>query len=463
MTSPTDSESRDYSQNGLTPIIQRFPWLARWDSQVKEIVYGTAAAFGLKLLGTILGFAFNVLLARLLGAEGVGIYYLALTVTGIASVLGRLGLDKSLLRFSAANAAQGGWIKVAGVYRKGVCTSVAASVVVTALVLGNVSWIARVVFSEAALAEPLALMALGIIPMTLVSLHGALLKGLRKIGDGMLVESVGVPLIGLPLLVVLAPTFGTIGAVSANVLSHALVLILGILLWRRATPELRGLAGDFDTRYLITTSLPLFWIAVMDLILDRIDLILLGTWTSSDWVGIYGVARRTSDLTVFILIAVNSVLAPRFAALYAQRDYETLGTLARNTAKWMALLASPILFVFVLMPSWVLGVFGQDFTAGANVLAILAIGQFINVATGSVGLLLIMTGHEKLMRDNIVACTVLSVALYVVIVPRYGASGAALVKSITLAIMNLISVGLVYGKLSILTLPIPQRLISHDT
>ena len=100
---------------------------------MKEVVRGTATAFTLKALGTGLSFGFNIILARLLGAKGAGVYYLALTVTTIASVVGRMGLDNTLLRFTAANAEQKDWDKVAGIYRMGIRIAVGASILVTLL------------------------------------------------------------------------------------------------------------------------------------------------------------------------------------------------------------------------------------------------------------------------------------------------------------------------------------------
>ena len=74
-----------------------------------EIVRGASIAFILKIIGAALAFAFNIVLARLLGAEGTGIYFLAFTVCIIASVFGRMGLDNVILRFIASNAATEDW------------------------------------------------------------------------------------------------------------------------------------------------------------------------------------------------------------------------------------------------------------------------------------------------------------------------------------------------------------------
>jgi O-antigen/teichoic acid export membrane protein len=439
----------------ILPFLRRIESFGM-DHHMKEVVRGTTTAFILKALGTGLSFGFNIILARLLGAKGAGVYYLALTVTTIASVVGRLGLDNTLLRFTAANAEQKDWDKVAGIYRMGIRIAVGASILVTLIILISASWIAQGIFSEETLTAPLRLMAFGILPMSLLILHAELLKGLKRIRDAMMIQSVGLPMLGVPLLAILGVSLGLLGAAVAYVISAFAVLLLGIGFWRRATPQLRNLNGCFDIRLLISTSLPLFWVTSMNLVMSWTDIIMLGIWTDSKTVGIYGVAARTAMLTSFILPAVNSIVAPKFAGLYAQKDYQSLSTLARNSAQIMTCLAAPVLLLFVVAPKWVLGFFGTGFISGANVLVILAIGQFVNVSTGSVGYLLMMSGYEKLMRNTIIVSAVFNILLNSILIPKYGISGAAIATAISLAMMNLVSAALVYWKLSIITLPISK-------
>lgn len=444
-----------------------FPFLKKienfgTDLHMKEVVRGATTAFTIKALGSGLSFGYNVFLARLLGARGAGVYYLAVTVTSIATVLGRMGLDNTLLRFTAENVTQGNWDKVAGIYRIGIRIAVGASILTTLLILINASWIAQGIFTEESLSEPLRLMALGILPMSLLTLHGELLKGLKRIRDAILVQSLGIPLLGIPLLGLLGVSHGVLGAAAAYVISTISVLLIGIILWRRATPQIRKLRGSFDIRLLISTSLPLFMVASMNLVMNWTDTIMLGIWTDDKTVGIYGVAVRTAMLTSFILNAVNSIVAPKFAELYAQKDYNSLSSLARKSAQLMTCLAAPVLLLFVIAPSWVLRLFGPSFVSGAGALSILAIGQFVNVATGSVGYLLMMSGHEKLMRNNILFSAGLNILLNSILIPKYGISGAAIATAVSLAMMNLISAGLIYWKLSISTLPILKGGFIHE-
>ncbi len=180
----------------------------------------------------------------------------------------------------------------------------------------------------------------------------------------------------------------------------------------------------------------------------------LGIWGTKADVGVFGAAWRTAMLTSFILVSVNSIVAPKFAALYSQGDMVGLASTARKSAMMMTLFAAPILLLFVVAPEFVMRIFGKGFESGGLLLTILAIGQFVNVATGSVGYLLIMCGRERLMRNNTLVVGVFSVGMNLVFIPLFGALGAAVAGALSLAIFNLGAFYLVWKSLDIWTLPV---------
>lgn len=99
---------------------------------------------------------------------------------------------------------------------------------------------------------------------------------------------------------------------------------------------------------------------------------------------------------------------------------------------------------WVAAPEPVLSIFGPDFVAASAALRILALGQLVNLATGSVGTILIMTGHQRISLLNSVAGAVMVVILGLILIPRYGATGAAAAASITMAIRNISATYLVW-------------------
>jgi O-antigen/teichoic acid export membrane protein len=135
--------------------------------------------------------------------------------------------------------------------------------------------------------------------------------------------------------------------------------------------------------------------------------------------------------------------------LYAEGNTAALRRLAQQSAFWTLVTAAPAILVLMLVPDLILQIFGPQFRDGAWTLRILAFGQFVNVATGSVGVLLVMTGHEKLMRNIVAASAVLNLLGALVLVPRYGAIGAATSTACSLAFMKIVSWLMVRKKLHI--------------
>jgi len=444
-------------QSLLKFIVRRVPALKSLDDTMKDVMRRTSTAMILRFSRTLISFVFNVILARMLGADGVGVYFLAYTVTRIASIIGRVGLDQAVLRYVAANTAQDDPAKVIGVYRYGILITAALSMLATVIVF-LAAPLFSTLFDEPSLTEPLRIMALSITPWALVFIQARALQGIERIGDSSFVEMVGIPLTNVPMLIVLAGGWGVAGAAGSFALSTTFIMILGGLLWRKGTADLRGVAGEFDLRELMTTSTPLFWVDFTILVMGMTDTLLLGILATSTDVGIYDTAKRVSMLAASMLSAISMVVAPKFASMYANNEIAQLGRLARNSAKFVTVISLPYVLLFLIVPDWILGVFGSEFSEGAPALMVLALSGFVNAFTGSVGFILVMTGNEKLMRNNAIATSIFKIILQMSLIPFLGFLGAAIATAIADATRNLISVYLVYRQFGIITIPIPDRL-----
>jgi len=434
-------------------ILNRFPSVRdRIDEHMLEVINGAAVALVLKVLGAGLTFLFNLVLARTLGAEGAGLYFLALTVTTIATVFGRMGLDNTVLRFTAANASVDDWAAVKGVYKKGMKLALIASSLSAVAVFVFAPVLADKVFQKPELVIPMRWISLAVIPMTLVILHAQALKGLKRIRDSFIVFGVGVPAISLIAFLLLGGSYGVIGAVWAYASGAILTAFAGVIFWRKTTPQLWMVSSSFQTKDLLKSSIPLLWVASLNMLVNWTGTFVLGIWGTKEDVGLFSMASQTAMLTSLILSSVNSISAPKFAELYKKKDMLALGVTARNTAKLMTLIASPMLLLFLVAPQWVMGLFGEEFQKGGVFLSILAIGQFVNVATGSVGYLLMMSGNEKMMRNNVAFIAIISIVLNALLVPLYGAIGAVIAAAVCLVLQNLIAAYMVSSFLGINTL-----------
>jgi O-antigen/teichoic acid export membrane protein len=84
----------------------------------------------------------------------------------------------------------------------------------------------------------------------------------------------------------------------------------------------------------------------------------------------------------------------------------------------------------------VLAIFGPEFVIGVSSLVVLCIGRLFDTAVGSVGVVLRMTGHSRVVLVDSLLLLALSLALNGVLVPRYGILGAALAGSVCVVFVN---------------------------
>lgn len=119
--------------------------------------------------------------------------------------------------------------------------------------------------------------------------------------------------------------------------------------------------------------------------------------------------------------------------------------LALSSSKIMLAIAIPILLLLLMLifPEFLMRIFGNEFVIAAPILQILAIGQFINVISGSVGYILNMTGHEKDFRNIVLISGPLALILAFLLTKNYGLYGAAYATAISVATQNLLAVWMV--------------------
>ena len=417
----------------------------------------SGSVLAIRVLGAGLGFAFNVALARALGAQGLGIFHLSLTFTLIASVVGRMGMDAALLKFGATSHAEHDWQRLAAVHRMGMgiaavcCSIVAASTFIAA------DWLAATVYSDPAIANPLRLMSLALLPFSLLSLYGELLKAGQHQALSSFIQGAALPIVNLLLLFLFADRLTGPGAASGLYLTSTLVVCLtGFVLWRRSVPRPHPApARSLSLGELLATALPMYGSAIADVVMTFSDVLILGLFASSADVGIYTAAARTALLTRFLLLATSSVAAPRFAALHAANDREGIAKLAVRATILTTVSTLPLLLLFMLFPERILSVFGAQFEAGAPVLIVLTIGQFVNATTGPVGYLLNMSGFHRIEGRIAVAGAVMTVGLCFALIPVWGLLGAAAANAIATAACNLLRVYFAKSRLGILMLPLP--------
>ena len=139
-----------------------------------------------------------------------------------------------------------------------------------------------------------------------------------------------------------------------------------------------------------------------------------------------------------ISTSTGQMLAPRIAAEDARGDRATLGVMLKRVTYWNVSLAIPMFALLLLVPEALLGIFGPAYRTGAEALTILAAGQIFNAATGPLGQVINMSGRPYLTLVNNAAVAVLNIVGCLILIPRYGLTGAACSTTASLTLVNLV-------------------------
>jgi O-antigen/teichoic acid export membrane protein len=200
-------------------------------------------------------------------------------------------------------------------------------------------------------------------------------------------------------------------------------------------------------REVLSISLPLLIVALLMMVNTQGAVWTSGAFLPQEELALYGAASRLVSMVTMPLAIVTAVVPPLIAEMYSQGRREDLEHALRNTATltgipaWLASLGC----IFFAGP--ILGlVYGNYYREGALVLAVLSVGLFASVCTGSCGVVMAYTGHQKtLMVITIVISVVTLIAMLAVVEP-YGIVGVAIAKAAGQILQNGIMVLVVKQK-----------------
>jgi len=418
-----------------------------------HLIRGVLGTGSLGLINKGLSLLIAIFLARSLGAEGYGYYAFATAVVALISIPSQFGLPQLLSREVAACQAKEEWSLLQGLRRR-VAQIALITVIVGALGFGGL-FLALADFI-AALDPVTFAIALMLLPLQVATvIASGFLRGLRHVIHAAWPTSILWPGFFLLFLLVFGKGLSANGAMSLNVSAAMIPLLASVFLLRRLWPQSAAVsAPSYRSREWLSSLLPFALLASVNLVVRNTDIFMLGVMTSANEVGIYNIAVQGSILVSFSLFALNSVLAPNIARLFAQGELGKLQRLATISTAVMTVVAALTGLPLLLAGEWLLKtIFGATYEVGYTALAILVLGQMTNATMGSVGLFLSMTGHEKDTLRGLTISAALNVVLNAALIPPFGINGAAIATVISILTWNIILGLLVYRRLGIVPGP----------
>ncbi len=420
------------------------------------LVKKSGIALTVRAGGMITQYLFIYTVARLLGPGQLGSYTLSFTVVQLVSILALMGLDNLLIRKVAAGRAANNPVMVKEAYMVSRKVTAVSSILLAFLLYFLSPVIAREVFHKPWMEQNLAIASIALPPFTWIVLHAGAFRGSKNMIGFTLFKTI-IPLLNA-ILILLAYFMGAEQFTPVMGFTFTVFLVAAgyVFVWKRYSQlDDVTITPSYTWQQLVQEALPMMITGSIFFILNWVDNIVIGIFRTEAEVGIYDTAFKISSASAAILMAVNAIQAPTFAEIHSQQDHQRLRRYVYRSTRLLFYATAPLTLLLLVFPELILSIFGKGFTGGAHALQILAIGNFINCITGSVGILLMMTGYQIQYNRIIMIAAGIGIALNVLLVPLMGIEGAAWSSTISKIFWNLGAVIYVYRKLGIVSIYLP--------
>ncbi len=416
-------------------------------NDIKKIAKGAGTSLIGSVIGRLLWFTCQVIIARYFGAEVFGLYVLGLIVLKITELISRFGLHAGAMRFVSIYRKDNPG-KVKGTIISATLISFITGIFMGGIVFSFAGFISDNIFHKTELTDIIKTFALCVPFMATMMVVGTVSRGFHTtkyfvIVKDLVQNSANIVLIILFILL----EFGILWIINAYIISHAIALLVGFYFITKQFPGIRErtLIPVYEIKRLLSYSIPLLFNGVLQFLLLWTATIMLGYMVSSTEVGIYRAASQIPILLVLILTANQSIYAPVIAEMHHLGQMKRLEKIFKTTTRWTFLIALPVAIVLIFSAREIMAIFGYEYiAAGAPVLMILVIAQCINCMTAGVMSTLNMTGKQHIEMSNSLAMVVINIILCYFLIPMYGCLGAAFATAISIGTINLVRLLEVY-------------------
>ena len=415
---------------------------------------GGAVAFFLKTISTGLAFLNQIILARILGAGGIGEVLLAVSVVKVIGLIGKFGMEEAMMRMVPSYLEKKDDARLRGAISFALRFCLMMSIILGIAVWSASKLLAINMFHSEGLSRLLPFAAVAIPFSVMYEVIGGILKGFKETLRALLPQFIISLFIRIVIFLYLSIKISDpLYAIYAFIAGEILALILAIAFLRNKTREIKTANSNSEYKKIINIAYTMIFTGFSVYLFTQADLWIVGMLTSTEEVGIYGVAAKLVTLIAFPLGALSAIIPPMISSMHTSGDLDELRKVVRGSARWTFSIAMPIILVLVLEGDIILKyVFGEKFVYGYAAMLILSIGQVINTGSGLVGYFLQMTGGHKVYMKITILFSIINVILNFLLVPRFGINGAALSTAFCLAMINIVSVFVVYHRSSVLTL-----------
>lgn len=371
-------------------------------SAMHRVSLNTVWLFASRVISQGLSAITVILLARMLGADGLGQYAFATSIIFVVNALTTFGTDTLIIREVARDAsAAPRWLTAS--------LTVQLTFSLTGIVI---IWLA---FDSLAL----RLYSLALIPLSISTAYSAILRGSERMDAYMLFTVV----VAMAQLIGIAVIF----TIPADLTSVMLVLIAAqmigaglALIVARTLPEFY-----IDTtilRRILITGLPLVLLMVLSLLSQRMGIFALSIFADDASTGHYSAAMRIIEACKLLPAASLGALFP----VWARRESRAVGRIEAMDARLLGYAILAAVIIHLLAGGLIPTLFGAEYRAAVPILRLLGWSLIPYVLAATLSLRLVAAHRERSVLAAMCITVPISLILFAILIGHSGLYGAGL-------------------------------------
>jgi len=381
----------------------------------------------------------RMVLGKELGPSGLGLYTLVFTIYMFGMQYAAFGISSALIKYVAEYDDDPSQIKC--FVSSGIVGSFVTGSFISVLMYLLAGFISIQFFHNPEMVDLLKITALCFPFIAMQKAVIGTLNGLRKMkwyavvniaqhGSVMAVSIVLVMLLGM----------GVKGAVIGLAAPTIVVGLLSLVLIREYFA--------FEQAILRTVLNKVLWFGFYIVIADsiamlnvQVDSLMVGHFLNETEVGYYAVAVLFIEGLRLIPDSIQKVITPSIANFYGKKDYLNINKLIKNTVLRVFVITSFASLSILLLGQFLIELlFRDDFLPAYEPLLILVVGSVIYGPISSINGTLPGIGKVNVMFKISLICAVMNIILNILLIPKYGITGAAIATSTSLIFTALVRV-----------------------
>jgi O-antigen/teichoic acid export membrane protein len=416
----------------------------------KEILLKAIYVFCIRIIGYFFGFGFTWVVASKFGAKAQGIFSIAFLFLSVGVMISKLGIETSIVKWIANNEAKKAqkfiYVKALGL--------VLFSATVVSIALFILAPLISKMYGKPDVLLSVRIAALGIPLLAILDVSSNFFKGRKQTTIFGLYFHFGKFL--APFLFIC----GYYLFASKNLYAPTLTYVIGLFvlavairfhiyrLFKKVSPISQE---NFTWNFMLKESYPMLVASSIVMIMGWSDIFVLGFFVNESEIGIYSTAIKIATIVSFVYNAIATIATPKIAEYFEKSNLIKLNETISFSSRMMLVLTLPVFIILFIFPEFFLGIFGEEFKSGKDVLRILSFAQFTNVVTGPVGPVFQMTNNQKKLQSFIVLALICNIITSLCLVKSYNLIGVAIGSAIGMVLWNFLGAAYLFKRMKLKT------------